>query len=397
MNYNPLIMRSIPLIRTAGLISSFLFFSACRQDTPEKELVRIQRDSQFGALFSPDSGGITGADGIFSIPLPDGSSVFLTGDCFLGEVVQNSRDATTKMLNNSMVVINREGTEARALYKGSYTSPESLFVPEQSDVLKHWYWPGHGFVADGILYVFALNMYTDPALLVPSDKDRKDLDEVDKLAENQWTFAVAGIDLLRFNLPDLDFIDSDPVEYTYELDIHFGNCVLRDGNYLYFFGTRNDPDGSHIYVARTLHGKLPYHKNWEFYGEEKWTDDHRRATPMKLDIYVSEQFSIFKIDKKYVLLTHAKSTPDIVSYTSEFPHRGYTNKTHLYRSPEPGGDSRGLLFAYNALAHPQYIQEDMLLVSYCVNSHRVRDVFENVDNYRPRFIRVPLELIMDKR
>jgi len=386
-------MRLISLVTFVALISSLLFLSTCSQDTPKKELAPVHSDPQFNALFSPDSGGITGADGIFSIPLPNGSSVFLTGDCFLGEVINNSRDAGTFMLNNSMVVVNREGTEATAVYRGTYESPESLFVPEQNDGLKHWYWPGHGFVADSILYVFALNMYNDPSLLVASDKDREDLDEVDKLAENQWAFAVAGIDLLRFSLPDLHFIDSDPVEYTYELDIHFGNCVFVDGNYIYFFGTRNDPDGSHIYVARTLKGKLPYQKNWEFYAGEGWTSDHRQAAPMKLDISVSEQFSIFRIRDKYVLLTHAKSTPDIVSYTSDLPYRAYKNKTHIYRSPEPEADSTGQLFAYNALAHPQYIQKDMLLVSYCVNSHRVRDVFEDVDNYRARFIRVPLAMI----
>ena len=372
---------------------ALVFAVSCSQTPAEQEASKVQTDPLFNALFSPDSAGVTGADGIFSIQLPDGRSVFLTGDCFLGEVVNNSRDAGTKMLNNSMIVIDREGSEATAVYRGTYDDPESLFVPEQVDQLKRWYWPGHGFVADSILYVFALNMYNDPSLVVNSDKQKGEMDEVDMLAENQWAFAVAGIDLLSFTLPDLRFLGSDPVQYTYELDIHFGNCVFSEGNYIYFYGTRNDPDGSHIYVARTVKGNLPYHENWEFYDGEEWNSDHRAASPMKLDISVSEQFSIFRIRNRYVLLTHAKSTPDIYTYTSQQPHEGFGNKTFIYRSPEPESDTARKLFAYNALAHPQYIKQDKLLVSYCVNSHRVRDVFEDVNNYRGRFIRVPLSMI----
>lgn len=382
---------------SSGWVSTFIcslfIISSCSQAPVHEEPSRVQPDSHFNALFSPDSGGITGADGIFSIELPDGSSVFLTGDCFLGQVIDNSRDVGTVMLNNSMIIIDREAKGAKAVYRGSYDAPVSLFVPEQLDERKHWYWPGHGFVSDSILYVFALNMFNDPALMIKSEREAGEMDEVDKLAENQWAFAVAGVDLLRFTLPDLGFIDTAPVKYTYDLDIHFGNCVFTEGNYIYLYGTRNDPDGSHIYVARTAKGNIPYHKNWEFYDGEEWSKDHRRASPMKLDISVSEQFSIFRIRDRYVLLTHAKSTADIYTYTSDVPYEGFGNKSFIYRSPEPQSDTSGNLSAYNALAHPQYIEQGRLLVSYCVNSLRVRDVFEDVNNYRARFIRVPLARI----
>lgn len=378
-------------VMLAGFATTML--SACSQPTVLSLPPEVEPDPRFMALFSPDSGGITGADGLFSIPLPDGRSAFLTGDCFLGEVVNGKRDVGTKMLNNSMVVISSDLSEAVALYRGTYDRPESLFVPGGSGDVGHWYWPGHGFIADSVLYVFALNMYTEPTLVVPSGKDPGRADEVDKLAENQWSFAVAGVDLLRFSFPGLHLLGSDPVPSTYELDIHFGNCVMQDSGHFYFYGTRNDPDGSHIYVARKEMSDPPYHENWEYSDGHGWSRDHRMARPMKLDISVSEQFSIFKIKNRYVLLTHSKSTPDIYTYTSAEPHRGFGNKRYIYSSPEPAADTTGNLFAYNALAHPQYTDGNQLLVSYCVNSFRVRDVFENVDNYRGRFIRVPLSII----
>ena len=53
------------------------------------------------------------------------------------------------------------------------------------------------------------------------------------------------------------------------------------------------------------------------------------------------------------------------------------------------------LFTYNAMAHPQYDRDGMLLVSYCVNSKRPRDIWEDASIYRPRFLRVPYDLILN--
>jgi len=365
--------------------------SCCQTKTTENRTVTIDHD--FQKVFYPDSGGITGADGIFSVPLPDGSSAFLNGDCFLGYVRDGARDLSTKMLNNSIVIVNADETSARSLYRGTYDDPESLFVPKQPEGGKHWYWPGHGFVEDSIFYMFALHMYTDTTKIVKSDKPEEELDKADKMEEMMWSFAVAGVDLLRYNLPDFQLLGVDRVEYTYDIEFHLGNCVYTEGNDIYLCGTRNDPDGAHIYFGRTQRGNHPYHENWEFFDGEEWVTDHYQAAPMKLDIGISEQFSIFKIKDKYVLLSMAKMTPDIYTYTSDYPFKGFENKTLIYNTPETDNDPAGKLFTYNALAHPQYIEGDQLLVSYCINSSTVRDVFTNVDNYRARFIRVPLSMI----
>ena len=375
------------------LLVLLILSDSCSSEPVSNKTDGVVFDSVFIGLFSPDSGGITGADGVFSIALPDGSSLFLTGDCFLGQVVDGSRDISTKMMNNSIVHVNKEMTEAKAVYRGTYNDPESLFVPLQEGDSKRWYWPGHGFFTDSTLYIFALNMYNDPALVVKSEKDPAEMDVIDKMSENQWSFALAGIDLLRFSYPDLQFLGADSVKHTYESDIHFGNCVFTEGNFIYFYGTRSDPDGSHVYVARTNKAKLPYHENWEFFDGNEWVGDHRLAGPLGIDISVSEQFSIFRIRNRYVLLSHEKMTNDIYTYTSAHPHKGFDNKSFIYSSPEPEADTTHNLFAYNAVAHPQYMKGSDLLVSYCVNSFRVRDVFENADNYRARFIRVPLSMI----
>ncbi len=128
-------------LRILPIAVVFILLASCVQ-SPHAELPsEVEPDLNFNELFSPDSGGITGADGLFSIPLPDGRSVFLTGDCFLGKVEGGQRDAGTKMLNNSMIVISKDRSGAEAVYKGSYDQPETLFEPGNEGNIRHWYWP----------------------------------------------------------------------------------------------------------------------------------------------------------------------------------------------------------------------------------------------------------------
>jgi len=373
------------------ILAMLVSLTCCQTKTAENEEVTI--DYEFQKVFYPDSGGVTGADGLFSVPLPDGNSAFLNGDCFLGYVRNGSRDLSTKMLNNSIVIVNAEGTSARSIYRGTYDDPETLFVPDVHGQGHHWYWPGHGFTEDSIFYMFALHMYNDPSLVRKSDKPEDEQDKADKMEETMFAFAVAGVDLLQYSLPDFRLLRIDSVKYTYEIDFHLGNLVYTEGNTIYFCGTRNEADGSHIYFGRTSRGNYPYHENWEFFDGTEWVADHHQAAPMKMDISISEQFSIFKIKDKYVLLSMGKFTQDIFTYTSDFPYKGYENKTLIYHTTEHENDTTEKIFAYNALAHPQYIDDDGLLVSYCINSRNVRDVFTNVDNYRARFLRVPLGMI----
>lgn len=64
---------------------------SCGSNSPAKA-PSVHVDTRFTTLYSPDSNGVTGSDGAISIVLDDGSSLFMTGDCFLGEVVGGKRD-----------------------------------------------------------------------------------------------------------------------------------------------------------------------------------------------------------------------------------------------------------------------------------------------------------------
>jgi hypothetical protein len=349
-------------------------------------------------LFFSDSNGITGADGIFSVPLNTDESVFFLGDCFLGMVEDNSRDVNTTMMRNAFIVLNEKVLEKRAIYQGEHDEPVTLMNPvnEKGDTTYRWYWPGHGFRKDSTLYVFALNLYNEPTAIVKSSRDAGEMDQADVLEETVLAFRISHIDLLSFSLPEFRHLDTWKAGFDYKAyPIDLGNCVMVDEGYVYIYGTRNDPDKARIHVARIPFDSGEFHSGWEYYNGEDWSGDIDRSVPIDLDISVSEQFSIFRHGDRYVLLTQERAGADIYTYTSSFPHKGFQNKQFIYHTPDHELDPNRRIHAYNALAHPQYIEDGELLVSYCVNSISVRDVFENVDAYRARFIRVPMELILN--
>ena len=378
---------------------SIFFILACQQSGQQKTK-SVYVDEEFKSLFYTDSGGITGADGIFSVPLSDGSSVFFLGDCFLGTVKNGARDYNTTMLRNAFNVINEEQTNASAIYLGEYDNPITLMHPvnEPGDSTYRWHWPGHGFVRNDTLYVFALNLYNEPTAKVVIDKNIEDQDDVDKLTEDMFAFRLRSIDLLTFTLPDFTHIKTySKVGFDYSgRSIDLGNCVMVDGDYVYIFGTENLPGFSKIHVARVLYNSKNFTEGWEYSTVDGWDTNIMNSKPIEIDVSVSEQFSIFKYNDKYILLTQERAGTDIYTYVSDYPNKDFKNKKFIYHTPDHDLDSTKRIFPYNALAHVQYIENNELLVSYCVNSRRVRDVFENVNNYRARFLRVPMELILNE-
>jgi hypothetical protein len=386
-------MKTIP-----AWILILALLATCRPGSREAPEVRV--DEAFKSMFFSDSSGITGADGIFSVALNRQETVFFLGDCFLGKVEDNTRDINTTMMRNAFILLDAETGQKKAIYRGEYDQPVTLMSPvnEEGDSTYRWYWPGHGFRKGSILYVFALNLYNEPAAVVKSDRDEDEMDQADQLEETMLAFRISHIDLLSFSLLDFKHLETWKAGFDYrEHPIDFGNCIMVDEEYVYIYGTKNDPGMSRVHVARIPFDSEEFHRGWEYHSGDGWSKEIGRSVPIEVDLSVSEQFSIFRCKDQYVLLTQERAGTDIFTYTSSFPHKDFGNKQFIYHTPDHEMDPNRRIHAYNALAHPQFIENNELLVSYCVNSISVRDVFENVDSYRARFIRVPMSMILDDK
>jgi len=367
------------LMKFAYIIALGVIMASCTNTVNTQSSVHSDStyvDQYFTNFFARDCCGVTGADGLYSVPLPDGRVVWIFGDSFLGTVnPDGSREKRSPVfIRNAMAV--QDGDSLRSLYNVIDGWESSLVIPP--DAVKGtefsedslWYWPGDGFVENDKLKVFMTGFY--------------------QADTGNWGFRWTNANIATFNLPDLKLESIDHFDYPGEVEIHWGHAICDDDpDYTYIYGAGD----KYPYVARAPKGDIL--ANWEFYTGENWVTDSRLAKPMT-DFKGSEQFSVIKINGKYVLLTQSGDflASSLYSVTSDQPYAGWSNKKELWKLQPlvPAKD----LFAYNPVAHPQFTENNELLVSYCVNSFNLDDLFTDASKYRPVFIRVPIDEILDE-
>ena len=332
----------------------------------------VFEDSVFTERFLPAGNGFTGGDGTYSVVLPDGRTVWIFGDTFLGNVTPDNKRIKTSPLyiRNSFVIW--EDDRLITYHQGRPEEFKSMMIPPEIsdaslgyDELEFWYWPGDGFIEDGKLNVFASKFF---------QKDHEDM----------WGFEFRGTDLVEFSLPDLTPLRVDRFN---DLDsIHFGHAVCETDDYTYIYGLKN----AYPYAARAPKGDV--RARWQFFNDGKWEEKASLASPM-LRFSGSEQFSVFRLEDMYVMIMQAGGfSRQIYSFTSEFPYGPWGNKRMIYETPV--SDQCKECFTYNAVAHPQFTEDGYVLISYNTNSMRLQDHYDDALIYRPRFIRVPLEMIL---
>ncbi|MFW5877763.1 MAG: DUF5005 domain-containing protein [bacterium] len=325
----------------------------------------VDPDTVFNNQFRRDIGGWIAADATYSIYLPDGRTLWLFGDTFIGEVNEdNSIVPGSKFIRNSAVI--QDGDDLQTLFGGTRAVPADYIPTPNPD--STWYWPEHGIVEDDTLRIFVA-------------KFRKDPD-----GPPGFQFAHAGNDIANFSFPGLEFINSVEITASAVNDVLYGDRIMDDSLYVYIYGRRNDDPEINIaypHVARAGKGEV-MDQNWEYFTGKGWSSNPD-GTKRINSFQVSQQYSVTKFMGKYILLTQdIWTSPKIFTFTSDSPTGPWENKRLIYETPEREGDT----WTYNAYAHPQFNEKGELLVSYNVNGDFF-SIFDNVEIYRPRFIRVP--------
>ncbi len=312
----------------------------------------VTRSEEFINLFTRYGGGWTGGDATYSILLPDGKTLWMFGDTFLGTVRPDRSRPGGPLSRNTFVV--QEGEELTTYVK----SDGSAFItPEESG---WWYWPTDGTVVNDTLQVL-LSAFRSTG------------------QGGIFGFEYARIDLALFTLPDLELISITPrIE---EPTIAFGSCVVEDDDYIYIYGAESGNLQKFANVARAANGDL--RNEWEYYDGTNWVPDIESSAHLMND--VSEQFAVFKDNGHYYLVTHNFLFGDeIYIWDSPTPVGPWGNQRTIYCTPETEGER----WTYNSFVHPQFTENDEILISYNINSFNFPDLFDNADYYRPYFIRV---------
>ena len=337
------------------------------------DVKEIKLDPDIAKMIIHDDAGVTAGDGMYSIALPDGRSLFLMGDSYTGKVTAGRRSTGDHMFRNSYQVY--DNGKVSAITSGP---DHSAAIPPGFPDESRWYWPGHGFVAGNTLYIFQLQMY--------------------QASEGAWGFKYLDTHVLEYSLPGIELVKDYRIPYSGSPEAVYGAAALYEDGKVYVYAqyekANSDPLNlvSQVLCARTTVGKLG--TEWEYFTGSDWSDDSTKAAPLSglSSVPVSSQFNVFKLRDKYVLLTQHKMLGDGRIYTAvaSTPYGPWHNLRQIFKVPNLGNPN---WFAYNAMAHPQLEKDGKLLVSFNVNTNDFPEQFTNVECYRPRFFWYPIDEI----
>lgn len=333
-------------------------------------------DKVIGGMIIPDQGSVTAGDGMYSIPLPDGRSIFLMGDSYIGPVTDGQRSKSDRMYRNTYIVYDKG--KVSAIYGSGGDKNASAAVPPGYPNELKWYWPGHGFVNGDKLYIFQTLMYQG--------------------SDGMWGFMYETTHILEYSLPGLTLNKTTPIPFIGSADVHYGMAALADGDYNYIYAQvdiRNDMNPiTEVLVARAAAGN-PY-DNWQYYNGSGWSTKSSDAGKLEglSSVPVSSQFNVFKLRGKYVLLTQKKTfnSGEIYTFIADSPTGPWRNKQLIFKTYEQNTPH---LLTYNAMGHPQFEKDGMILVSYNVNTEVFAEQFSDVSTYRPRFFWADIDKIMN--
>jgi len=372
------------IFRKFSIVILVILYTSCRIShniNPEqihKNGVRlVTKAESFTNLVIVDSSGVTGADGAISFPLDAETSIFIMGDSFLSPIINKKRDVNSTMINNTFILINKKKGTHTTFYNNTAIVPDALLKPTYGNP-KEYYWPGHGFQKNGIIHIFM-------SRFLHGDYD--------------WGFKFSGTDYIRMDKNTFKVISQENFPYSNINNVHYGHSIMPERDEVYIYGSWSTKDSTAMHVSRAkLNPEKKQMKRFEFFNGKNWVSDPLQSAPMNgINQAVPEQFSVFKQGDEYILILQARElgNGNIYSYIADAPWGPWRNEKLLYHTTEQE-NVKDQVFTYNAMAHPQYITDNKLLISYCVNSFDVKKIHEtNTDYYRPKFIWVPLEMILE--
>ncbi|MGO4885402.1 MAG: DUF5005 domain-containing protein [Bryobacteraceae bacterium] len=337
-------------------------------------------DNTFDNYFIQNGPGWTGADGTYSVPLPDGQNLWVWSDSYIGTVnpATRLRSGWLFQAHNSLTILDQATGALTTVGYPPKTS--SYFAPANS---ADWFWPG-----DSMVIQPKPSVYTIKVMLL------------------EWTgvFQFVGNSVATVAYPSMKIESIAPIALP-DLTIEWGTRIFKQGNYFYLYGIMDPGTANKLpFVARfTTLGDLTNPAEWQYWNSTShtWVAGQSNATPMAGVPAITNEYSVDRLNATtgpfYLMTgmdTQNPAYPDweyVTTYYSCTPQGPWTARTVVYTTPESGapGCSVGTLYTYNPKAHPEFPSSAGILVSYNVNANNSKDLV-CANDYKPSFIRVPI-------
>ena len=360
---------------TKYLCLGVLFLIAACASQPQ---IHVTALPQYDAVFERQKGW-TGADGAYTVPLGENTILWLFGDTWWGDV-QNNAHADAVIVNNTIAIQNGGLPHQAALdfYSGRTPdgSADAFIRPADG---RGWLWIYHGAVIQGQLYLFMV--------------------QIERTAKP----PAAGFRIIGTWLGQVSNYRDSPQNWTIQQQripwgsfstavTLFGSWVLKQGQWVYIYGTTEDViDGfhhKHMILARAPAGALVDFDRWQFYNSGKWSVDYKKAG--RLCAGVANEYSVSylsALEKYVVVYSDSKRVDNVAVRFAVNPWGPWGEPVALYRCPEASWEPG--IICYAAKGHPDFsAASDELIISYIASSTDFDTMASDARLYRPRFIKV---------
>ena len=254
------------------------------------------------------------------------------------------------------------------------------------------------------------------------------LGSIDETTGRTDEMAVAEIDLTTMSIREPTAVDdalhpNPAAQDGCEATLGYGDTVLVNpdaSGFTYVYGTErcDAAAGLHLHLAR-VPGRQLHLQRWEYFagtdgeGAPIWTSDPLRSARLQRtdgsDVDDGGfEFSVTRTPTGYRMIHHRNQYGgDIATTSGPTPWGPFPPSTTIYRPPEQGSPTYNnlspacALWTYGAKEHVAFSNPSEIVISYNVNVGHApgsscagwAPLFEltnNVDNYRPRFVRIPV-------
>ena len=317
-------------------------------------------DSNFDSFFRQNGPGWTGADGSYSLLLPDGTNLWYWSDSYIGTVNPQTRMRSSDVFtaHNSLTIQNQTlNTFTTVGYPPQTTS---YFVPTNK---KNWFWVGDGLVVQPSPGVYEIKIM---------------------LLEWSPSLKLQGNSLATLSWPSLAIESITPVSLP-DTSIEWGSRIMPAGSYYYIYGLK-DPgnDNKTPYLARTTSvNYLTNPAKWQYWNatKNKWMSGQTNATALSGVAAITPEYSVDQMTSSagtfYLMTGMDPQNPPyplwdaVTTWYACNPQGPWSNKTTVYTAPEAGanGCKVGTLIAYNPKAHPEFADSGGILLTYNVNAN----------------------------
>jgi len=326
-----------------------------------------------------------GADAAYSIPLPDGRSVWIFGDTLYGDrrVVERSEP---RMVRNSIGIStcdDRSGWKINyAIRRGDKGQPLDFFQAQHKDT---WYWALDGFFYKNDLWVTLLCVRNSP-----------------KTTSAGLGFATCGADLAR-----ISGLDNDPQRWSVRyfplvpdgIHAYPSATAVVEGEYVYMFALLETDSRPMLLTRIPLDGLDAPVEHLQYLSKSGiWKSGLTPADAMQIMKHGNTEMTVRyhpRLKEWIAILNYPKLFSDkIVARTAPQLTGPWSEGEVIYRIPEMQKGHAGYdkdTFCYAAKEHPEFREPGSLLITYACNTMKVQKLTSDLSIYFPKVVRVPLQ------